>query len=406
MSALGAQLELPCGTVLANRLAKAAMSEQLATVTGRPTPRLVRLYRRWGASGCGLLITGNVMVDRRAVAEPRQAVLEGAQDLDRFRAWAVAARAHGAQCWMQLNHPGRVVPRTLARRPAGPSPVAVRLGGAFGRPRSLTGPEIEEIVRRFGRSAALAVEAGFDGVQIHGAHGYLVSQFLSPNANTRDDDWGGDPQRRRRFLLEVVAAVRGAVGSSVPVAVKLNSSDFQRGGFDEDESMRVVQALGDAEIDLLEISGGTFEAAAMTGRAPVPDRTRAREAYFIDYAERVRRHARMPLMLTGGLRSAEAMQAALSSGAIDLCGIGRPLTVEPDCGWRLLNDPSARSNVQPVRARKVAFAPAAETIWHTDQIRRLSRGRAPLPARRPSLALGQYFATATADALLRRFLIR
>jgi 2,4-dienoyl-CoA reductase-like NADH-dependent reductase (Old Yellow Enzyme family) len=217
-SALAQPLALPCGVTLPNRIAKAAMSEQLATLRGRPTRELIRLYERWSASGCGLIITGNAMIDGRAVAEPRQVVVEDRRHLAALRAWAAAAGDGGAECWRQMNHPGRQIPRTLSRRPLAPSAAPSRaLRGAFSVPRELMAAEVEELIGRFARTAAIAVEAGFDGVQIHAAHGYLISQFLSPLANRREDDWGGDAVRRRRFLLSVVAAV-GKSATTCPSA--------------------------------------------------------------------------------------------------------------------------------------------------------------------------------------------
>ncbi|MGV0794913.1 NADH:flavin oxidoreductase/NADH oxidase family protein [Mycolicibacterium sp. XJ1819] len=396
---------MPCGAALPNRLAKAAMSEQLATLAGKPTAAHVRLYDAWARSGCGLVITGNVIVARGAVSEPRQVVVEDARDIEMLRTWATAARAGGAQCWMQLNHAGRQIPRTLSGRPVAPSAQEMTgLRGAFAPPRALTAAEIEELTGRFARSAAIAVQAGFDGVQIHAAHGYLISQFLSPLTNRRDDEWGGDPVRRRRFLLAVVDAVRDAVGPTVPVAVKLNSSDFQRGGFDEDESMAVVDSLGDAGVDLLEISGGTFEATAMMTGAS--ESTQAREAYFLDYAERVRARARMPLMLTGGLRSVAAMKEALRSGAVDVCGVARPLALEPDIGRRLLTSDEAVSAALPRRGRVPKLAGAAETVWYTDQIHRIGKGRRPRPGRNVEAAMAKYLVTSTRDALVRRIVVR
>jgi 2,4-dienoyl-CoA reductase-like NADH-dependent reductase (Old Yellow Enzyme family) len=402
---LAKPLELPCGAVLPNRVAKAAMSEQLATLSGSPTRAHLRLYEKWARSGCGLVITGNVIVDRGAVSEPRQVVVEDDRDIEVLSAWAVAARSGGAHCWMQLNHAGRQIPRTLSTRPVAPSAQEMTsLRGGFARPRPLTASEIDALIGRFARSAQIAVKAGFDGVQIHAAHGYLISQFLSPLTNRRDDAWGGDPARRRRFLLAVVEAVRGAVGAGVAVAVKLNSSDFQRGGFDEDESMAVVDSLGDAGVDLLEISGGTFEATAMMTGAP--ESTRAREAYFLDYAERVRARARMPLMLTGGLRSAAAMETAVRSGAIDVCGLGRPLVLEPDLAQRLLAGEGAVSTASPRRVRIPRLAGAGETIWYTEQIHRIGRGRSPRPGRSAEAAMAKYLLASTCDALARRAVVR
>lgn len=404
MLSLLAPLELPCGAVLPNRLAKAAMSEQLSDRRNAPTERLVRLYERWAGSGAGLLITGNVMVDRRALGEPRQVVLEGERNMQMLRRWAAAATASGAQAWMQLNHPGRQSPRILSRRPVAPS--SVRLSGtaaAFARPRALAPREIGELVERFATAARLAAEAGFDGVQIHGAHGYLVSQFLSPRTNLRDDAWGGTSERRMRFLLDVVRAVRAAIGPRVPLGVKLNSADFQRGGFSQEDSMAVVEALEAERIDLLEVSGGTFETAAMMGVTPTQqrERTRQREAYFLEYAETVRSRTRTPLMLTGGFRTATAMTAAIDEGAVDVVGLARPLALEPDLPRRILDGGSAGSELSRRRAGPAKLDALAEVVWYTRQLWRMGAGSNPDPSKTPVGALLGHLAASTRDAALR-----
>jgi 2,4-dienoyl-CoA reductase-like NADH-dependent reductase (Old Yellow Enzyme family) len=381
---LAAPLTLPCGAVLPNRLAKAAMSEQLGDRANGPTERLDALYERWGRSGCGLVVTGNVQVDRRHVGEPRNVVVEDERDLPALRRWAQAAKRGGAAVWVQVNHPGRQALRIAGARPVGPSPVAAKVPGAV-TPHELSGREVEEVVARFARTAAVVKAAGFDGVQLHGAHGYLISQFLSPRANRRDDEWGGDAERRRRFVLEVVRATRAAVGPEFPVGIKLNSADFQRGGFDEEESAAVVFALGEAGIDLVEVSGGTYEAPAMMGartRAQAPARasTRAREAYFLDYAERVRRLVPgLPLMVTGGFRSAEAMEAALASDACDVIGVGRPLALHPDAASGLLDGSRARVDAGEKGLGLRTLDSAIDLFWHTRQMQRVGRGRDPWP---------------------------
>ncbi|MCA9520173.1 MAG: NADH:flavin oxidoreductase/NADH oxidase family protein [Myxococcales bacterium] len=382
MSDLARPLQLPCGQTLSNRIAKAAMSERLAAPHGAPSESLVRLYRQWGGGGAGLLLTGNVMIDRTALGEGGNVILEDESNLDAFRAWA---RASGpTPLWMQINHPGRQTPRTLTRRPVAPSAVAMRgTAGTFAKPRALTEHEIEGIVSRFGETARLAERAGFAGVQIHGAHGYLISQFLSPLTNRRDDDWGGSRERRRRFLHEVVRAVRGAVSPTFGVSLKLNSADFQRGGFDEDESMEVVASLEGLGLDLLEISGGTYEAAVMfdepdprgssSGRAQRAS-TQAREAYFLRYATSVRGRTTLPLMVTGGFRSVAVMEGALSSGALDVVGMARPFAVEADIPSRLLV--GGQLEAHPVRLA-TGFKTLDSIIqggWHQAQIERLARG--------------------------------
>ncbi|MEO7730581.1 MAG: hypothetical protein ABIY55_06375, partial [Kofleriaceae bacterium] len=258
-------LTLPA-TTLANPLAKSATSEALADrETGQPTEALVNVYERWGAGGAGLLITGNVVFDLEARTEPGVVVIRDDRDLAVLKRWATAAQAHGARAVMQINHPGRQTAKRIARTPVAPSAVVVAgKGGMFGTPRALTGREIEALIESFARTAEIAVRAGFAGVQIHAAHGYLVNQFLSPLSNRRTDEWGGDLAGRMRFLLEIVRATRRRIGSAL-LSVKLNSADFQRGGFDETESMQVVTALEAEGIDLLEISGGNYEKSAMMG---------------------------------------------------------------------------------------------------------------------------------------------
>jgi 2,4-dienoyl-CoA reductase-like NADH-dependent reductase (Old Yellow Enzyme family) len=190
-------------------------------------------------------------------------------------------------------------------------------------------------------------ECGFTGVQVHGAHGYLISSFLSPITNQRTDDWGGTLANRARFLLETVRAVRKAVGRDFPVALKLNSDDFRKGGFSHEECLQVVAWLNDEGLDLLEVSGGTYEQPRLIGFAgrtedavPVRRSTRAREAYFLEYAAAIRRVARMPLMVTGGFRTragmASALGAAPGEGDCDVIGLGRPLCWMPDFPRQLL----------------------------------------------------------------------
>ena len=377
MTLLDRPLALTRGPALPNRLAKSAMSERLAAPGGAPSEELVRLYRRWARGGAGLLVTGNVMIDRSAVAESGNVVVEDERDLAALAAWAEAARSGGARAWMQINHPGRQIPRFMSREPVAPSAVGLRgAGGAFARPRALAGPEIHGIIARYAATARIAEAAGFDGVQIHGAHGYLISQFLSPRTNLRDDDWGGTPEKRRRFLLEVVGAVRRAVSPGFAVGLKLNSADFQRGGFTDEDSMAVVEALDGLE--LLEISGGTYESAAMF-REDARSRasTRAREAFFLDYAEKVRARARCPLMLTGGFRTRDGMESALASGAIDVVGLARPLAAEPDLPGRLTGGEAAAAAPIALDTGIKMLDSVIQAGWYQRQLGRMGRGREP-----------------------------
>jgi 2,4-dienoyl-CoA reductase-like NADH-dependent reductase (Old Yellow Enzyme family) len=378
MTTLHSVLPLAHGPSLPNRIAKSAMSERVATRDGRVSEELVRLYARWGRSGAGLLVTGNVMVDARALGESGNVVVEDERDLDALRAWSSAAKAGGARVWMQINHPGRQSPRTLSKQPVAPSAIGLRgAGPMFAKPRELADAEIHEIVQRFATTARIAEKAGFDGVQIHGAHGYLISQFLSPYTNRRDDAWGGDATRRRRFLLEVVAAVRNAVSPGFSVGLKVNSADFQKGGFDEAESRVLLEALEASGLDLIEISGGTYESAKMFEET-VPTRASSvrREAFFLDYVEKARARIRTPILLTGGLRTREGMETALANG-VDVCGLARPMAVEPDLPAALLE--GRATHAQPVRlATGIANLDAViQGAWYQVQLDRMGRGEEP-----------------------------
>jgi len=346
---LDTPLDLPCGARISNRLCKVALTEGLADPMNRATERLERLYRAWSLGGAGLVITGNVQVDRTHLERPGNVVVDGNGGLDRLRAYAAAGRTAGNHLWMQINHPGRQTSREMNAHPLAPSAVALDIpDDAFGPPREATEAEILDVIGRFARVARTARETGFSGVQIHAAHGYLISQFLSPIANRRADAWGGRLENRARLLLEIVAAVRGAVGRDFPVAVKLNSADFQAGGFTHEEAVRVARWLGEAGVDLLELSGGTYEQMVMVGAgegaasAPAKESTRRREAYFLDHAALIKPQAQMPVMVTGGFRTRAGMMAALASGAADVIGLGRPMCTHTDLPQGLLNGALAR----------------------------------------------------------------
>jgi 2,4-dienoyl-CoA reductase-like NADH-dependent reductase (Old Yellow Enzyme family) len=266
-------LRLPCGVLLPNRLCKSAMTEGVGDDWHRATPRHATLYRRWREGGVGLSITGNVMIDREVLERPGNVAIDAtdprttdAAARARLRDWARAGTGDGSQLWMQVSHAGRQSPRYVTSRTVGPSAVGLALLGNYARPRALSEPEIRDFAARFGHVAAIARDCGFTGVQVHAAHGYLVSAFLSPVTNQRTDDWGGPLERRARFLLEAVRATRAAVGADFPVSVKLNSDDFRKGGFSHADCLEVVRLLGAEGIDLLEISGGTYEQPRLLGR--------------------------------------------------------------------------------------------------------------------------------------------
>jgi 2,4-dienoyl-CoA reductase-like NADH-dependent reductase (Old Yellow Enzyme family) len=405
---LSQPLRLACGATLPNRLCKAAMTEGIADALLRATERHVRLYRAWSEGGAGLLISGNVMIDRRVLERPGNVALDpatpDAEGMARLRAWAKAGTSAGNHLWMQISHAGRQSPWYVTGEPLAPSAVQLKLMANYRRPRALYEEEILDFIQRYANVARTAREAGFTGVQVHGAHGYLISSFLSPVTNRRSDGWGGSLENRARLLLEVVKATRAAVGPDFPVGVKLNSADFQKGGFSGEECLQVVQWLNACNIDLLEISGGTYEqprllgysgdaaTAVDGGDAPVSsESTRRREAYFLEYAASLRLVAQMPLMVTGGFRTRTGMERALEEGSAQMIGLARPLCTDPDAPARLL---AGSIEVLPsyehsLRLGHGVFAPSSPVFlfklvnllgqqgWYYQQIERCGDGLAP-----------------------------
>ena len=394
-------LTLPCGVTVKNRLLKGAMSEALGTPTHAPRPELPALYARWARGGTGILLTGNVMVDSGALGEPGNVVLEDDSHLAEFHTWAVQGTRDGAELWMQLNHPGKQAPRGLnAGGTVAPSAVPFEgtLARAFEPPRALSVPEIRELSARFARSAALAQRAGFSGVQLHAAHGYLLSQFLSPRHNQRTDEYGGSLEGRMRFLLETYDAVRAAVGGRFPVSVKLNSSDFVRGGFSEEDSLSVIRALGERGCDLIEISGGTYEKPMMMlGRGE-------RGGFFADFSRRAREAAGVPVAVTGGFRDAGTIHEALASGGADVVGLARPLALDPALSARILRGEDAHSEVRPLKTGIGALDGSGflEIAWYEDAMRRLARGETVRGGENPLPALARIGLEMGLSALTRR----
>ncbi|MEE3326815.1 MAG: NADH:flavin oxidoreductase/NADH oxidase family protein [Myxococcota bacterium] len=385
-------LTLPCGAVLKNRLAKAAMTEGLASAENRTTPDHARLYERWAKGGYGLLLTGNVVIDRRFLERPGNVVIDRNGGHDELAVYAKAGSQDDTHIWMQINHPGR---QAGTGTETFVSASENDLIGQEGVCRAMEPDEIEDLIERFILCARVAQDTGFTGVQIHAAHGYLLSQFLSPLTNRRQDAWGGALENRARPLLEILRRTRVALGPDFPISVKLNSADFQTGGFQEEESLQVIRWLQDDGLDLLEISGGNYESMRMSGRdesmalldADDNSSTTKREAYFLDFAARIRPHIRVPLMVTGGFRARTVMEKALGSGETDVIGLARPLCYDPEAGHRLLSgelerltSPAEDFSLAPeqmeglseieVSLMEVGVAGA----YHFNQLRRLAAG--------------------------------
>lgn len=404
---------LPCGATLPNRLCKAAMTEGLADPWLRATDELATLYRRWSEGGAGLLLTGNVQIDRNVLERPGNVAIDRNGGFTQLEAWAKAGTVGGNHLWMQISHAGRQSPRYVTNHTLAPSSVRLPLLGNYATPRALNEDEILDFIRRFAQAAVTAREAGFTGVQIHSAHGYLLSSFLSPVTNMRRDAWGGSIENRARFLLEALRQTRQAVGTDFPIGIKLNSDDFRKGGFSNADCLRVVEMLNSESVDLLEISGGTYEQPKLLGfdgrdssAQPQRQTTRLREAYFLDYAEKIRQIAKMPLMVTGGFRTRTGMEEALQSGACDVIGLGRPFCTQTDFAKRLLageiNEAPRFEKIVKLGTNRwlsgaspIFFIKIANLLgqqgWYYQQIMRLGHGFPPDEQRGTLKALVLYF---------------
>ncbi len=382
------------GHVFKNRFVKSAMSEALANEAGEVNDGLINLYRIWAKGGLGCAITGNVMIDWRAKNEPGVVVIEDEHDLPMLSKWAAAGKEDGMITIVQLSHPGKQCPTGLNKETVAPSavPFHKKMQAVFPTPRALTRDEIHNLIGRFAESARICEKAGFAGVQIHGAHGYLVSEFLSPHHNRRTDEWGGSIENRMRFLTESVKAIQAKTTDNFILCVKLNSADFQRGGFNESDSLIVIKALEKLGVDFVEISGGNYETPAMTG---VKQSTKEREAYFIEFAGKVREQTSIPLMVTGGFRTREGMDRALQSNACDLIGVARPLAIEPDACHKWLAGNALAYEVKPIKTgiKAIDKGGIMEIIWYAKQFKRMARNQAPNPQLSPKKVFAKYMLT-------------
>lgn len=400
---LNQPLQLPCGVVIPNRIGKAAMTEGLADESNMPTAAHACLYRNWAEGGVGLSLTGNVMVDREHLERPGNVAIVSRNVHPGFADWASAGKSHGGQIWMQIGHAGRQTPKYVNAKPKGPSVSKLALAGQFGEAQAYDCIEIEQLISRFADAAWVAKKSGFTGVQVHAAHGFLISQFLSPLLNQRKDQWGGSLVNRARLLISIIESIREAVGPSFPVSVKLNSEDFQQGGFSLEECLTVVKWLGECDIDLLEVTGGSYEKPQMIGYERIngdkeingnpgtSQRTLRREAYFLNYAKKIRTVAKMPIMVTGGFRSRAVMSKAIMDNELDLIGLARPLIIAPDLPLKMLTKgvelaPSMedilsdkprllgpRSSISLVRLVNIQ----GQQGWFYHQLRRMGKGQEP-----------------------------
>ncbi|WP_026377176.1 NADH:flavin oxidoreductase/NADH oxidase family protein [Aestuariibacter salexigens] len=379
---------LPCGVVLKNRLVKAAMEENMARQGQLPGSELFRLYRAWAEGGVGLIITGNVMVDHLAMTGPGGLALETPEHLPAFSEMAQNAKLNNTIAIMQINHPGRQVFARMGGKVLSPSNVPLNMGKhskLFGQPRAMTLAEIEDLAMRFDTTAKLAKRAGFDGVEVHAAHGYLLAQFLSPLTNKRKDEYGGSIENRARLLLDIVKRIRQSCGNEFIVSVKLNSADFQRGGFDVDEAANVVKMLEPLNVDFVELSGGSYEAPAMQGRT-ADQRTLAREAYFLEFAQRIAKDTSIAIMTTGGISRLETAHTVVESG-VSLVGMASALAFTPDLPNHWQHDPDKNGMIPKVNWKDKTLAGLATMAIIKRQLRRVGDGKRAKPDSSPLWSL-------------------
>ncbi|MBH0019766.1 NADH:flavin oxidoreductase/NADH oxidase family protein [Pseudoalteromonas sp. SWXJ133] len=367
---------LPSGLVLKNRIAKAAMEENLAQEDQTPSQALKNVYSAWAKGGTGLIITGNVMVDHLAMTGPGGLVLEQSTDITAFAELARLSKQNNCKVVMQINHPGRQVFKKMGGKALSASSVALNMGKhshLFGVPKAMTQTDIDDVITRFTQTALLAEKAGFNGVQIHAAHGYLLAQFLSPLTNKRDDKWGGSLQNRARLLLEITRSIKAVCSPTFSVSVKLNSADFQRGGFEPSDAQVVVDLLNELNVDFVELSGGSYEAPAMQGKTG-DERTLAREAYFLEFAKAISHRSSIPIMTTGGISRLSIANNVIESG-VALVGIATALAYQPNLPNKWQNEPLQLAVLPSVTWQDKTLAGLATMALVKRQIRRLGQGK-------------------------------
>ncbi|GAA5863676.1 hypothetical protein JCM1840_000100 [Sporobolomyces johnsonii] len=369
------------GLTAPNVFLKSAMSERLCTWSnedfdqrGKPTPAYIKLYEEWGKGQIGVIVLGNVPVDRTAPEAEHNAVIDKANSWDAVEAFKPviqASKAHGSLVIAQLTHAGRQTGETVNTEPVSSGDVLCppMLGQTFRRPRPMTLQEIDNLVEAFGHAAEVLHKAGADGAQLHAAHGYLLSQFLSGRVNNRTDDYGGSLENRSRIVFRIIAEIQKRVPKSFLLSIKINSADFADGGLTFDECKILCQRLDEAGLDLIELSGGTYESLAWEHKS---DSTKAREAYFVEWSAQLRPVLKTAkLCCTGGFRTKRAMEQALADGATQLIGLARPTTADPYFCKKILDDTLGGG-------QELSHSMFAQVVGSVAQIHAIANGQ-PIP---------------------------
>jgi 2,4-dienoyl-CoA reductase-like NADH-dependent reductase (Old Yellow Enzyme family) len=348
---LQSSLELPCGATLKNRLAKSPMSDALGNGEGDPTEAQVRLYERWADGGAAVSFIGEVQGDPRFPEKPGNLVLGAHTNQEMLRALASRGTIEKAHLWPQLGHAGALahLPISLPRGPSALDIEGLQCAG-------MSIDDIRDLPHMYAKTALHAKTAGFSGVLIHAGHGFLLSQFLSPLFNRRNDGYGGSIEARCRIVIEVINEVRRTVGPSFPIGIRINSTDKLEGGLTEVDALEAVRLLDQTSIDLIDVSGGTYFPGAKassdgSGRGP----------YFLDFARRAKEVTKVPLMATGGFKKRAQAVDAVASGAIDMVGLARAMVLNP----RLAQVWLTEAGGDPEFPKFDSNPPGGITAWYT-----------------------------------------
>jgi 2,4-dienoyl-CoA reductase-like NADH-dependent reductase (Old Yellow Enzyme family) len=331
-----------------NRFLKGAMTERLSSwdaqnleARGVPSKNLINVYRRWGEGEFGVILTGNVMFEYDHLEAagnpiiPRGAPYEG-ERFEGFKELATQSKKHGSLIVAQVSHPGRQVADNIQKNPISASDVQLEgnvMGMTFAKPRAATDEDIKNIIEGFAHAAEYLEKAGYDGVELHGAHGYLLAQFLAPSTNKRTDKYGGSLENRARIITEIGQEIRKRTSENFILSIKLNSVEFQDKGFGTEEAATLCKLLEDNSFDFVELSGGTYEQLAFGHKR---ESTKKREAFFLEFAEKITPSlSKTRTYVTGGFKSAAAMVDALST--VDGVGLARPVCLEPELPRQIIN---------------------------------------------------------------------
>jgi len=349
-------LKLPCGRRIKNRIAKAALTEHFAGYDGLPNKMHYCVYEKWAQSGAGIILTGNIMLDKAGMEAKGNVVIQSRSDLDHLKMWVASG---GPNLWLQINHAGAL---STSKKPLSPSGVAyIGKERSFAKPYAMSVEDIDGLKKKYMLVAGLAQKAGFAGIEIHAAHGYLLNQFLSKKTNLRMDKYGGCLKNRMRLLEEVVGVVRGKVGSEYPIAVKINTRDSPEEKYEE--RIELCRTLDAAGIDIIELSGGNYEYTPMLGSEKCGN-------YFFDFAKKVKLSGvKCPIMLTGGVRDVKIMEKIIEDGVADIIGLGRPMIIDPFLPSKILD-----SSIDKISSQEADNYPVMRQLeWYWGKMRDLAK---------------------------------